>query len=289
MASPLGLRFWGTRGLVSSPGMETSKYGGNTSCAQVLNADNLVVIDAGFGIANLGEQLSEQDLTKPVHILFTHMHWDHIQGLPFFHPIYSPKTEMHLYSPLPRVQLRESLDILFDGSYSPFQGIDNMPANINFHQLTETLELPGNLMISFTQVNHGYEHNHHGKTWGYRFTCLDHSIAFISDHEAEPSTLNKPVVDFCKGVDLLVHDAQYTESEYRMHRGWGHSTSLMAVRNAKESRASELLMTHHDPSRTDLELDQMLQQLRQDHIRIGYAMEGRDYWVVKHNIKKDAS
>jgi phosphoribosyl 1,2-cyclic phosphodiesterase len=288
MASPLGIRFWGTRGLVSTPGKECAKYGGNTACAQILHGDHIIVIDAGFGIANLGEQLQGKLNQRPIHILFTHMHWDHIQGLPFFHPIYFADSEIHLYSPMPSVQLHQNLDILFDGSYSPFEGIDRMPSKISFHQMQDTLVLPDGLTVTAAPANHGHEHNQHGKTWAYKFAVRDHALAFVTDHEADPPSANRPIIELCRGVDLLVHDAQYSDTEYVAHRGWGHSTPRMAVNNAIVCGARELLMTHHHPSRTDVQLDVMARNLRNETVHTDFAREAHDYWIVKSQIKKGA-
>jgi phosphoribosyl 1,2-cyclic phosphodiesterase len=256
----LGIKFWGTRGLISSPRPETSIFGGNTPCVQILYKDHLILVDTGFGCTNLGDELMDRILQKKedltIHILYTHFHWDHVQGLPFFKPIYFKNTTINLYSPEPEGALLENLNILFDGSYSPFESLLTMPAAIKLHSLTAPLELDG-LKIEFKPVDHSLDASHKAacETYAYKFTAPDgQSVALITDHEARSSAKNKALVQFAKDVDVLIHDGQYFEEEYANHVGWGHSSAKAALENAIKIGSKLTLLTHHDPAHNDKDL-----------------------------------
>lgn len=253
----LRLKFWGTRGIVPSPRKTTSLFGGNTTCIQILHENQIVIVDSGYGVALLGETLMERILKKKekleIHIFFTHFHWDHILGLSFFHPIYFPSTTLHLYAPVPKKEIWEGLDVLFDGSYSPFSGIDNMPSTIHFHELHGPAVL-GDLKVDFIPVEHHIHGNERtqSKVYAYRFQAKGRSIVVACDHEAKDCDVNDAFVEFAKGATILVHDAQFTEQDVLV--GWGHSTVRQALDNARRINAQKTLLTHHDPKRDDQEL-----------------------------------
>ncbi len=291
MDTPFGIKFWGTRGQISSPRRETAKYGGSTTSMQVVGNDKLIAIDSGFGISNWGELLIEDILKHKkhleIHILFTHFHWDHIQGLPFFHPIYFPQTKLYLHSPQPTDFMFDSLDILFDGSYSPFAGIKSMPSKIELVQMCDTLQL-GSVSVDFQLLDHGHDQgSKHSQCYAYRFTQKEHAarLTVATDHETSDSQVNRDFVDFAKGSDLLVHDGQYSRGEYQQHQGWGHSTPEHAVANAEAIGAKQLLITHHAPYRDDHEIDAKKKELRQQHrnldLQIDFAEEGKTYSIMK--------
>lgn len=302
MGSTLGLKFWGTRGLISSPRKNTAKYGGSTTCIQVLDDHLLLAIDSGFGIANWGELLMPRILQNheqlEIHLFFTHFHWDHIQGLPFFHPIYFPGTKLVLYSPVAPEVMFSSLDILFDGSYSPFAGIKSMPSKIEFVQMKDAHTL-GSLRIDYAPVDHGRNITTLAQSpcYAYRIDRQDgQSLAIITDHEARPSATNDSLIEFAKDVDILVHDGQYTEREYKNNHGWGHSTMDQARKNALQMGAKQLLITHHAPHRNDKQIDFHLQRLQKLHqgkkaMLLDFAKEGPDYLVeaADHSLRLKAS
>ena len=285
MGSPLRVRFWGTRGMISSPRTTTEIYGGNTTCLQLLFGRHLIIIDAGFGISNLGEQLMARILgggeALDIHIFLTHFHWDHIQGLPFFHPIYFPSSKLTLYSPQDNESSKENINPLFDGSYSPFSGIESMPSEVTFKQMVGTTEHAG-LEFSYCLVDHGATAGTGGKT--YAFKIVDKSkgtsVVFAPDHEARIGRTNDKFVSFAKDCDLLIHNAQYTEEEYRSKRGWGNSSFQQAVDNCEIITPSKALLTHHDPLRDDRELVEMQRNLlAKSIVNIEFAKEGIDYEV----------
>ena len=260
MGIALGVKFWGTRGLVSSPGQDTAVYGGNTTCIQLLHKNHLIIVDTGFGISNFGESLMHRILQNgenlTIHIFMTHFHWDHVQGLPFFHPIYFPSTDMHIYSTLETERAKSNLEPLFDGSYSPFEGVDSMPSNIIFHQIRSSVQV-AELEISTYPLDHMQVQVGDVGVSALRFAYKDSSLVIASDHEARPSPCNDGLVRFAKGTDLLIHDGQYTDQEYEKHQGWGHSSISQALANSKRTLAKRTLITHHLPQRTDREIHKL--------------------------------
>lgn len=292
MEPAFGLKFWGTRGLISSPHADKAIYGGNTPCIQVLHGDDVVIVDTGFGVSILGEALMDRILNHKerieAHIFFTHFHWDHIQGLPFFHPIYFKTSTLHLYSPMPREFIYENLDQLFDGSYSPFAGIGSMMSTIHFHHLTHGVTLPSGLGVTHTLLDHPAD------CFAYRFTGVDgRAIVVASDHEGRSSQKNDELRSFATGAELLVHDAQYLQSEYKARAGWGHSTPEQALENALAAKCQRVLLTNHHPKRRDLDL-QGLQKSLHKHPKFSgvdfeFAREEVVYEVGLRRIKDRVS
>ena len=286
MDTPLKLKFWGTRGLISSPHKDKAVHGGNTTSIQIIYKDHLIVVDTGFGVTNLGEILMERILKNnehmTIHIFYTHYHWDHIQGLPFFHPIYFPTTTMNIYSPLSSDHAKEQLDVLFDGSYSPFAGINSMPSKLNFHEIKKSLEID-QLEIDFSALDHGWNKN---LTYAYRFKVKKGpSLVIATDHEARPGPHNDSLLSFAKHCDLLVHDGQYFAEEYKDHQDWGHSSVDAALDNGIQCKAKSVLLTHHSPQRTDKMIESYKKDLKKQskfkNLDFDFAKESIIYPVGK--------
>lgn len=270
MGSKMQLKFWGTRGLISSPHKHTATYGGNTTCMQILNKNQILIVDTGFGACNLGELLMPRILNEganlQIHIFYTHFHWDHIQGLPFFHPIYFESTTINIYSPLPVEVAHANLNLLFDGSYSPFAGIDSMASAISFHQLKNPVLVDG-LIVDSVPLDHGQNSEEGTDTHCFGLSFTDSKggkIVIATDHEGRPSATNNKLIEFSKNADILVHDAQYNPEEYKTKVGWGHSTFNQALENGKRAAVNKLILTHHHPSRTDQEIDDTYAGLKND-------------------------
>jgi phosphoribosyl 1,2-cyclic phosphodiesterase len=262
------IRFWGTRGSLPRPGPDTLRFGGNTSCVEVSSdRGTLVIIDCGSGLHDLGHALiASGQSTLKGHILISHTHWDHIQGIPFFAPFFKPGNEWDIYAPK---GLGQSLENTLAGqmqyAYFPLR-LDQMGATIRFHELVE-----GDLDINDIKVRTQYL-NHTALTLSYRLEVDGAALVYASDHEPFSSHLasgqgdilgqDRKHCEFLEGADLVIHDAQFTAQEYPNKIGWGHSTVEYAVAMCRASGAARLALTHHDPLRTDRAIEEIVNVAR---------------------------
>ncbi|MBT8132106.1 MAG: MBL fold metallo-hydrolase, partial [Gammaproteobacteria bacterium] len=260
------VRFWGTRGSLPKPGPDTIRYGGNTSCIEVRSsAGTLLVLDCGSGAHGLGRALTESP-QQPVkgHLLISHTHWDHIQGIPFFTPLFVPDNEWDIYAPNSLNQsIRETLAGQMQYTYFPVT-IDALGAKIQYHDLVE-----GTFQVDDITIVTQYLH-HPALTLGYRIEVDGQCVVYSCDHEPFPraggsTELNEQDlmhVEFLRDADLVIHDAQYTEEEYPIKVGWGHSTAEYAVDVCTAANVRQLALTHHDPMRDDDAVDQIVSAMR---------------------------
>ena len=250
--------FWGVRGSVPSPGPETIRYGGNTSCISITVENKILILDAGTGIRNLGISMIGQSDLK-IFIIITHTHWDHIQGFPFFTPIYQPNRPVYMFPTLHKKNLvLSSLIDQMDGAHFPLTP-DQVPSNFNF--ITEN-------PLEFLAKNGFHMElvpmNHPGGAFGYKIKFDDTVICYFTDNEIDPPypksiELNE-LTDQCKNADVLIHDAQYTEDDMPFKHGWGHSLISQVTELGKTANVKNLVYFHHDPDRTDDELDAQLEK-----------------------------
>jgi phosphoribosyl 1,2-cyclic phosphodiesterase len=252
-------KVWGCRGSLASPGPETVRYGGNTSCIELRPSDDrLIIIDAGTGIRALGTHLGP-DMPGRVDILFSHLHLDHLEGLGFFTAIWNKDCEIHMWGP-PSAQttLREDIARYFSPPLFPLH-LDEIPAKLVFHDVPHEEWAIGVTSVSANSVIH------RGPTVGYRLEDQGKVLAYISDHEpaigvdlvsVSPDWVSGYGV--ARGADVLFHDAQYTEEEYEQKVGWGHSSIAHTVTFGLISKVRRLIMFHHDPLHSDDQLEAML-------------------------------
>ncbi len=300
----MSLRFWGVRGSIPSPGANTAKYGGNTSCLEMRigSDERLIIIDAGSGIRELGNYMMQHDLPKgPIDadLFLTHTHWDHITGFPFFTPIYIPGTTLRVHGPVSFE--RESLEEVVGGQmryrYFPVN-VGELRSTIIYEQLQERAEidLGGGLILRTKLLNHplmtlGYRFEYAGKTI---CTCYDtepYYNLFVTDPadpaydevvaqegERTAAEMNASLENFFRGADILIYDAQYTEEEYqKQYRNWGHSPMESAIAAAERGEVKKLALFHHDPERSDAALDELEQHFRRQYagrLDLFFAREG---------------
>lgn len=258
-ANSLTVSFRGVRGSTPSPGDATARYGGNTSCVEVRAGNQVLVLDAGTGIRGLGIDLLKEFKTSPIEValLISHTHWDHIQGLPFFAPAYSAESKIRVLAARGAgAGLTRALRNQMDPIYFPVN-FDRLPGLIAVEELASDDVTLGPFRVRVTALNHP------GGCAGFRIEANGRSIAYLPDHEPfENNTANDALVEFVRDVDLLILDTQYTEAEFRLHRGWGHGCLTNSVALAINARVRQLAFFHHDPGHDDEQIDRMVECAR---------------------------
>jgi phosphoribosyl 1,2-cyclic phosphodiesterase len=277
------VKIWGARGSVPSPGPETTRYGGNTSCVQVTLSDGTILaLDAGTGIRSLGLALPQENTR--VHILLTHLHLDHIQGLVFFAPAFRPTSQIVIWGPeAPDAPLQDRIARYISAPLSPVE-VRELPCDVSFREAPHTEWQIGPATIRAASVTH------RGPTLGYRITEGDTTLCYIPDHEpalasdlesAEPEWISG--YELARGATMLLHDCQYADQEYPNHIGWGHSSLSAALAFAKRVEPQRLMLFHHDPLHSDDFLDafhgtaiEQWDRLGGDSSRLELATERRE-------------
>lgn len=254
------IKFWGTRGSNAASGVDYVHFGGNTSCLEVRHGDHLLIIDAGIGIRPLGQTIKD-DLPKHIHILFSHTHWDHMVGFPFFTPIYNPKAHISIWAPIGfEKTTKQIFTEMLAYTFFPVR-LDDIQAKVDFKDMKEGEPFH----IGPFEVTTCYAF-HAGLTLCFKIKCGKKTFGYVTDNEflmgyhGNPNkiTKNHPLltpyksqIEFFKGCDLLVHEAQYTPQEYLHKVGWGHSSIANAAVLLKHANVPEWIITHHDPLHTD--------------------------------------
>jgi phosphoribosyl 1,2-cyclic phosphodiesterase len=262
------IKFWGVRGSIPSPGSSTARYGGNTSCVSIDNGTGkILILDAGTGIRETGK--AWEDRPADFFILLSHNHWDHIQGFPFFSPLYQPGRKIYIFPALNSEEILCSLVEQMDGANSP----------VNPEDIPSQYECVPRNPLDFLST-HGFNisqiaTNHPGGGFGYRIENRDRSVVYITDNELEPpykkTTEYRDFVRFCKNVDVLIHDSQYIEQDMSRKHGWGHSLVSQVKKLAADSEVKHLILFHHDPDRTDREVNAI-----QDDVRMWFLQNKYD-------------
>jgi ribonuclease BN (tRNA processing enzyme) len=252
------VRLWGTRGSLPAAGPETVRYGGNTSCVEVIGdqAAQWLILDAGSGMRRLGLSLARENVRR-IDVLITHLHTDHIMGLGFFDPLWDPSVEIHLWGPGSATRsLEERLARYLSPPLFPVR-MREIPSDLHFHDAEDATFSAGGFTVTASRVLHS------GPTVGYRVSDGTSSLCYIPDHEPalgrgvlgvdRPEWLSGYAI--AHDVDLLLHDAQYSDVEYADKQGWGHSSISQVVQYARACNVGRLAMFHHDPRHSDAELE----------------------------------
>jgi len=287
-------KFWGVRGSIPTPGANTVKYGGNTTCIEIRTNDNdLIILDAGTGIHALAQHLL-RELPVNAHIFITHTHWDHIQGLPFFIPIFIPGNQITIYGgmdPVTNETINRALSVQLQYSFFPIREAQ-LNARIDYNTIKPGLPIQvGSATITPIVLSHPV------LNFGYRIDCDGQSIFFTGDYEPQLNIYAPEDEEYAEfqsfvdakwdevvlamhGVDALIVDSSYTNEEYASKQGWGHGTYDSGIKLAMAAQAKKLFFTHHEPTRTDAGLDAIYQNVLQNHPATGcellLAQEGVD-------------
>ncbi|MBF0592278.1 MAG: MBL fold metallo-hydrolase [Nitrospirae bacterium] len=294
------VKFWGVRGSIPTPGESTVRYGGNTSCIE-LNGDDgtLIIFDAGTGIRLVGGRLASKPPVD-IHLFLSHTHWDHIHGFPFFIPAFIPSFNIHIYGP-PHYDksVKEIMSQQMVYSYFPVTA-NELQAKISYRDLKEETITIGDLNISTKLMNHPVS------CYAYRVIEGDKTVIYTGDNEPYYNFIstgetsreenreiesiveeqNNRNVDFVRGADLLIAEAQYTDEEFPSKLGWGHSSTTHALKLAINADVKHMVIFHHDPAHTDELMDRLYEQTLQKYsqmqhtgLKISVAMEGQEIVV----------
>lgn len=271
----MSVRFWGTRGSIPTPGRQTEKFGGNTTCVEVRHEDTIIVLDAGSGIREMSLAWLKEFGKSPIHatLLFTHYHWDHLQGFPFFTTAYLPANTLDIYgNPPDGSTLKEILSGQMQGAYFPVP-LTAMQASMNFHPVTDEFTV-GGVKIKTMSLPHP------GGCLGYRLEAENSIFVFATDSEFDQVALNPEeieanftaprqyppeLIEFLEGAHLLAVDCQYSDAEYQSKKGWGHNSLATVVDLARQAKPKMLALCHHDPQSSD---DSVMQLIAEARLRV---------------------
>ena len=271
LSPQISVTFWGVRGSIASPGPSTQRYGGNTPCIEIQCDDHTVVIDAGTGIRPLGVKLAQQGKGKNLDLLFTHTHMDHLVGLPFFAPAYNPQNTIRFWAGhlLPERSLEGACRHLMSDPLFPVPP-DVFQAKVSFIDFDEnsTISLTPEITVKTAPLDHP------GRATGYRIEYGGKSIAVVTDTAHVPDAPNNNALKLMHDADIVIYDAMFTEEEFKDRPDWGHSTWEEGIKLANMASAKQLVLFHHDPSRTDEEMDKIVSEASKRRPGTIAALEG---------------
>ncbi|NQV48199.1 MAG: MBL fold metallo-hydrolase [Rhodospirillaceae bacterium] len=248
------VRFWGVRGSIACPSTQHIKYGGNTSCIEVIVGDRTFVLDAGTGIRDLGQEFLNRNV-RDAHLLLTHTHWDHINGFPFFTPAYDPSRSIHIMAG--HLHSRDggiygALSAQMDSPMFPVP-LEAMQAKMRFDDFEagDSFNLYPDVKVKTAALNHP-----NGAT-GYRIEFDGKSMCYITDTEHVEGEMDQKILNLIEGTDLVIYDSMYTEEEYKTKVGWGHSTWNEGVKLCRAANVKQMAIFHHEPSHVDDFMDKL--------------------------------
>ena len=244
------ITFWGVRGSFPTPDQDKVETGGHTSCVSIESSDNILIMDMGTGIKNLGQYIvSNPDLPSKINIFLSHYHLDHIIGLPMFAPLFSDKYQINLYGKKEDIELKEIINKMLNPIFWPVS-INDFKAELNFHTIDNSeIKLSESITIK-TQIHH----HPHGAL-SYKILSNDKIISYVTDCEYITGNPSEKLIQFSNNSDLLIHDAHFTPEDLINHKGWGHSSWKQAIIMAQKSNSKQLALFHHSPEYTDKQIE----------------------------------
>ena len=268
------IKFWGVRGSTPTPQPENMRYGGNTSCVEVRVGERIYIFDCVTGFRVLGQQLQSEFADRPffAHIFVSHFHWDHIQGMPFFRPLYANAENRFVFQCSARTRsLKQVLADQMAAPYFPVR-LDEMKAQRNFYDIESgRIAIEDGVQLQTAWLNHPQG------CMGFRLETKDGILVYATDNEPGDAAFDKALRQLAEGADVLIYDAQYLPEEYEARRrGWGHSHWREAVNVVMESGAKELVLFHHDPEHTDAIIDKVVHEARNYYPKVRAASEGME-------------
>ena len=268
----LQVRFWGVRGATPTPTRQNLRYGGNTPCLEIrTSSGNLFILDCGTGLRKLGKALEKEFRNKPLHanVFLSHYHWDHIQGIPFFSPLFHPRNRFIFHAnPLKAESVREALEGQMTNPYFPVD-MSVMQAQRHFVGIEAEDKVGFDELTLITK-----ELYHPQGCLGFRLECNGKVFVYASDVEPGVAWSDDNVRQLADGADVLLYDAQYLPREMKRFAGWGHSSWKEGVRIAKECKVKKLVLFHHDPDRDDNQMDELVATARRHFDKVSAAKEG---------------
>ena len=268
------VKFWGVRGSTPTPQTENLRYGGNTSCVEVRVGDQIYIFDCGTGFRVLGHELEREFAERPfaAHVFVSHFHWDHIQGMPFFRPLYDRPNSQFIFHSSNRTRRLEQ--VMAEQMAAPYFPVDlaHMKARRRFYDIENgCMPMDESIKIKTAYLNHPQG------CLGFRLETKDGILVYATDNEPGDVLFDKNVRKLAEGADILIYDAQYLPEEYEARRrGWGHSHWREAVNVVMESGAKELILYHHDPDHSDTIVDKVVQDARNYYPKVCAAAEGME-------------
>ena len=268
------LKFWGTRGSIPCPGPSTVKYGGNTTCFELTCGGKRIIIDAGTGIRLLGKKIMiEEGNLLDADLFFTHTHMDHIQGLPFFAPLYNPNSNVrmnagHLGDDNYDLQGIIGTMLMKDPVFPVPSALIEKACEFNDYDCGKVFDLPGGILIKTAPLNHP------NGACGYRIEFCGKVVAICTDTEHFEGRIDENVIELSQNADVMVYDSAYTDEEYPNFKGWGHSTWQEAIKVAEAANVSQTFLFHHDPSHDDARMDEIAKAAAEVRSTVRPAVDG---------------
>lgn len=260
------LKFWGVRGSIPVPGESTKKYGGNTSCIEICCDGKIIIFDAGTGIYNLSKEQKIDD----VDVFLTHTHLDHIQGFPFFKPLYNPKAKVRVWAGnlKPERNLSDTIEQIIKPPIFPLN-LKDLKAQVEFKDF-----IAGKIINLDDITIKTFLLNHPDSATAYRLEYKNKSICYVTDVEHKKDSVDMKLSEFIKDSDILIYDCTFTDEEYEKYKGWGHSTWQEGVKLANHANVKEFIIFHHNPDYDDNKLDEIAEKARKVRKNSVMAKEG---------------